>query len=186
MWFSFAEAWELYNNDDFGAPIFDLKRAHTKMTPRINAMKAAVPKLTVAPAAKTAVPKIAPPARENSAVTRAKLAFKSRVVAVAKRGIVMERKGRPLPPDRHCISFDGYTAECDEQWEAWNAHCGNNWTPMCESVAWEWFSQDLDWVEPTRPDPECAVSPKDERMTADCMAQWENLWDQCYYETDPV
>ena len=174
------------NEEDWDATILELKRAHTKMAPRINAKKAAVPKLTVSPATKAAVPKIAPPARKNSAASRAKLAFKSRVVAVAKKGMVMEKKGRALPPDRHCISFDGYTPECDEQWEAWNGQCWDNWTPMCESVVIEWFSQDVDWIEPTRPDSECAVSPMDERMTEDCMAQWDNLWDQCYYETDPV
>lgn len=52
----------------------------------------------------------------------------------------------PLPPDRHCIDWYGWTEECDEQWDTWENFCEDEWwTIMCERVDVEFFNQDLDW-----------------------------------------
>lgn len=175
MFFHFTEAWEIFYNYDqstFEVPI--LKKAQQKMQARIKAMKAA------------AVPKRTTPKKVNTALTKAKYAFKSKIEAVAKHGRVMKKDWIPLPPDSHCLDWNEMTEECMGQWDDWNWFCDDNWTPMCSSVIYEWYSQDIEWVTPTRPDEECAVAPTDARMTEDCWNQWDYLYNQCYYLTDPV
>ena len=99
--------------------------------------------------------------------------------------MVLERDGPAYPPDRDCIYVDTYdSTKCDAQWDEWEGFCLDNWTPMCERVYAEFYWQDADWVWPDRPDEECAVAPMDERMTDDCVNQWDTLWKQCFWETD--
>lgn len=185
--------YDCYDDEEYEEDwmVMKVKKSFEKMQPRIKAMKAAVPKKTTPAAVPkhttlAAVPKSKTPVRKNTAAAKAKISFKSRVEAVAKHGAVMQSDWIPLPPDSHCLKFYEMTEECRWQWEDWNWYCEDNWTPMCSSVYYEWLSQDIDWVIPTRPNDDCAVSPADERMTDVCVAEWQTLWDQCYYLTDPL
>ena len=94
-----------------------------------------------------------------------------------------------LPPDSSCMYYDAYRWEdtedgCGAAWNNWDEACREEWwTPYCERVEVEYRSQNFDdFIEPTRPDAECAVAPHE--MSEDCMEQWDTLYQQCDDGTD--
>ena len=114
--------------------------------------------------------------------TKSQLALKARLEKFAKHAHTLQADLPPLPPDRHCYTWEDMTEDCEEQWFEWDWFCEDNWTPMCERVAEEWFSSDIDFLMPDRPDESCAIPPHEWDET--CQEQWDTLWAQCWYETD--
>jgi len=69
----------------------------------------------------------------------------------------------PLRPDRRCLEWDNAwnDDDCVAQWESWDFYCSAwEWTDECEAVDEIWYSQDLDWLDPTPISGECLVLPE--------------------------
>ena len=98
--------------------------------------------------------------------TTASLALKGRMDTFAKHANTLQWDWIPLPPDRACHTWPVTDDECLWQWDEWMWYCEDNWTPMCQRVAEEFYSQDLDWHTPVRPEERCAVAPLE--MDDDC------------------
>ena len=151
----FETAWTIWYGEDEDW-LLNLKKAHQKMKPHIKAMQ--------------------------KARTSPKEALKKSMIATVTKQSTKKPNTMVSWPGDECFVWD-MSEECDAQWGAAMESCDEYWTQDCEELEDAWFSSDIDFQYPTRPDDGCFLDGES-WGTDPCWDQWDTVWRQCVGEWD--